>query len=129
MTLQERVQDMELSPTHSNTALASLVGRVQELGVSQQLTTAQLSSLPADTINLMVEVREEPLEKAVPESPIWDQEEELSMDDDKDSRVNEVVYHLHPNLLNQLIPIETLVHTSESVGEGEHMPSMAPLVI
>jgi len=51
------------------------------------------------------------------------------MDDDEDSRANEVVYRLRPNMLTQLVPIETLVHTSDSVGEGEHMLSTEPLVI
>ena len=32
-------------------------------------------------------------------------------------------------MLTQLVPIETLVHTSDSVGEGEHMLSTEPLVI
>jgi len=32
-------------------------------------------------------------------------------------------------MLTQLIPIETLVRTSDSIGEGEHMPSTEPLVI
>jgi len=41
----------------------------------------------------------------------------------------EVVYRIRPNMLTQLVPIETLVHTSDSVGEGEHMPSTEPLVI
>jgi len=71
----------------------------------------------------------EPEEEVVPESPIWDREEELSMDDDEDGRANEVVYRIHPNMLTQLVPIETLVHTSDSVGEEEHMPSTEPLVI
>jgi len=51
------------------------------------------------------------------------------MDDEEDGRANEVVYRLRPNMLTQLVPIETLVHTSDSVGEGEHMPFMEPLVI
>jgi len=51
------------------------------------------------------------------------------MDDDEDGRANEVVYRIRPNMLTQLIPIETLVHTSDSVGEEEHMPSTEPLVI
>jgi len=51
------------------------------------------------------------------------------MDNEEDGRAVEVVYRLHSGLLNQLIPIETLVHTLESIGEGEHMPSMEPLVI
>jgi len=76
-----------------------------------------------------VEIREEPEEEEVPESPIWDREEELSMDDDEDGRANEVVYCIRPNMLTQLVPIETLVHTSGSIGEGEHMPSTEPLVI
>ena len=46
-----------------------------------------------------------------------------------DGRANEVVYRLRPNLLTQLVPIETLVHTLDSVGEEEHMPSTEPLVI
>jgi len=116
------VQDVELSTARSNVALALLVGRVRELEMSQQLTTAWLSPLPANTTDLTVEVREEPLEEVVPESPIWDWEEELSMDNDEDGRAIKVVYHLCPNLLNQLVPIETLVHTLESVGEGEHIP-------
>ena len=45
------------------------------------------------------------------------------MDDDEDGRANEVVYHLRPNMLTQLVPIETLVLTSDSIGEEEHMPS------
>ena len=53
----------------------------------------------------------------------------MSTDDDEDGRANKVVYHLHPNLLTQLVPIETLVHSSDSVGVGEHMPSTGPLVI
>jgi len=36
---------------------------------------------------------------------------------------------MRPNMLTQLVPIETLVHTSDSVGEEEHMPSTEPLVI
>ena len=97
--------------------------------MSQRLTTARLATLPADVVDLTVEIREEPEEEVVPESPIWDREEELSMDDDEDGRANEVVYRLRPNMLTQLVPIETLVHTSDSVGEGEHMPSTEPLVI
>ena len=97
--------------------------------MSQRLTTARLTTLPANVVDLMVEIREEPEEEVVPESPIWDWEEELSMDDGEDGRVNEVVYRIRPNMLTQLIPIETLVHTSDSVGEGEHMPSSEPLVI
>jgi len=97
--------------------------------MSQQLTTARLVTLPADTVDLTVEIREESVEEVIPESPIWDQEEELSMDDKEDGRANKVVYRLRPNMLTQLVPIETLVHTSDSVGEGEHMPSMGPLVI
>jgi len=102
---------------------------VDELEVAQRLTTARLATLPADVVDLTVEIREEPEEEVVPESPIWDREEELSMDDDEDGRANEVVYKLRPNMLTQLVPIETLVHTSDSVGEGEHMPSTGPLVI
>jgi len=97
--------------------------------MSQQLTTARLTTLPAEVVDLTVEIREEPEEEMVPESPIWDWEEELSMDDDEDGRANEVVYRIHPNMLTQLVPIETLVHTSDSIGEGEHMPSTEPLVI
>jgi len=97
--------------------------------MSQQLTTARLATLPADVVDLTVEIREEPEEEVVLESPIWDREEELSMDDDEDGRAIEVVYRIHPNMLTQLVPIETLVHTSDSVGEGEHMPSTEPLVI
>jgi len=51
------------------------------------------------------------------------------MDDDEDGRANKVVYRLRPNMLTQLVPIKTLVHTSDSVGEWEHMPSTGPLVI
>ena len=97
--------------------------------MSQQLTTVRLTTLPADVVGLTVEIREEPEEEVVPESPIWDREEELSMDDDEDGRANEVVYRICPNMLTQLVPIETLVHTSDSVGEGEHMPFTEPLVI
>jgi len=97
--------------------------------MSQRLTTARLATLPADVVDLSVEIREEPEEEVILESPIWDREEELSMDDDKGGRANEVVYRIRPNMLTQLIPIETLVHTSDSVGEGEHMPSTEPLVI
>jgi len=93
------------------------------------MTTARLTTLLADMVDLTVEIREEPEEEVVPESPIWDREEELSMDDEEDGRANKVVYHLRPNMLTQLIPIETLVHTSDSVGEEEHMPSMEPVVI
>jgi len=94
--------------------------------MSQWLTTARLATLPADVVDLTVEIREE---EVVPESPIWDREEELSMDEEEDGRANKVVYRLHPNMLTQLVPIETLVHTSDSIGEGEHMPSTEPLVI
>ena len=97
--------------------------------MSQRLTTARLATLPADVVDLNVEIREEPEEELVPECPIWDREEELSMDDDEDGRANEVVYRIRPNMLTQLVPIETLVRTSDSVGEGEHMPSTEPLVI
>jgi len=97
--------------------------------MSQRLTTARLATLPADVVDLTMEIREEPEEEVVLESPIWDREEELSMDDEEDGRANEVVYCLRPNMLTQLVPIETLVHTSDSVGEGEHMPSTEPLVI
>jgi len=97
--------------------------------MSQQLTTVRLVTLPADVVDLTVEIREEPQEEEVPESPIWDREKELLMDDSEDGRANEVVYCLHPNMLTQLIPIETLVHILDSVGEGEHMPSTEPLVI
>jgi len=97
--------------------------------MSQRLTTARLATLPADVVDLTVEVREEPAEEVVPESPIWDREEELSMDDSEDGRAIEVVYRVHPDMLNQLVPIETLVHTSDSVGAEEHMPSTEPLVI
>jgi len=96
--------------------------------VSQRLTTARLVTLPADVVDLTVEIRDEPEEEVVPESPIWNREE-LSIDDDEDGRANKVVYCLCPNLLTQLVPIETLVHTSDSVGEGEHIPSTGPLVI
>jgi len=99
------------------------------LEMSQRLTTARLATLPANVVDLTVEIREEPEEELVPESPIWDREEELSMDDDEDGRANEVVYRIRPNMLTQLVPIETLVRTSDSVGEGEHMPSTEPLVI
>ena len=51
------------------------------------------------------------------------------MDDEEDGRANKVVYRIRPNMLTQLIPIETQVHTSDRVGEGEHMPSTEPLVI
>jgi len=85
--------------------------------------------LPADVVDLTVEIREEPEEEVVLESPIWDREEELSMDEEEDGRANKVVYRLRPNMLTQLVLIETLVHTSDSVGEGEHMPSTEPLVI
>jgi len=95
----------------------------------QRLTTARLATLPANVVDLTVEIRKELEEEVVPESPIWDREEELSMDNDKNGRANEMVYRLRPNLLTQLIPIETLVHTSDSIGEGEHMPSTGPLVI
>ena len=120
---------MELSAARSNAALALVLRRVDELEVSQRLTTVRLATLPADVVDLTVEIREEPEEEEVPESPIWDREEELSMDNEEDGRANEVVYRLRPNMLTQLIPIETLVHTSDSVGEGEHMPSTEPLVI
>ena len=109
MALQERVQDAKLSAAHSNAALASLVGRVQELEMSQQLTTARLATLPADVVDLTVEIREEPEEEVVLESPIWDWEEELSMDNDEDGRANKVVYRLQPNLLTQLIPVIAVV--------------------
>jgi len=46
--------------------------RVDELEVSQRLTTARLATLPADVVDLLVEIREEPEEEVVPESPIWD---------------------------------------------------------
>jgi len=97
--------------------------------MSQRLTTARLATLPIDVVDLTVEIREEPEEEVVPESLIWDWEEELSMDDDEDGRANKIVYRLRPNMLTQLVPIETLVHTSDSIGEGEHMPSTEPLVI
>jgi len=97
--------------------------------MSQRLTTVRLTTLPTDMVDLTVEIREEPEEEVVPESPVWDQEEELSMDNNEDGRANEVVYRIRPNMLTQLVPIETLVHTSASVGEGEHMPSTEPLVI
>ena len=45
--------------------------------------------MPADVVDLTVEIREEPEEEEVPESPIWDREEELSMDDDEDGRAND----------------------------------------
>jgi len=51
------------------------------------------------------------------------------MDKEEDGRAVEVVYRLQPNLLSQLVPIEDLVLTSDSVGEEEHMPSTEPLVI
>ena len=120
---------MELSAARSNAALAAVLRRVDELEVSQRLTTARLATLPADVVDLTVEIREESEEEVVPESLIWDREEELSMDDEEDGRANEVVYRLRPNMLTQLVPIEMLVHTSDSVGEGEHMPSTEPLVI
>jgi len=97
--------------------------------MSQRLTTARLAILPADTVDLTMEIREEPEEEVVPESPVWDREEELSMDDKEDCRANKVVYCIHPNMLTQLIPVGTLVRISDSVGEGEHMPSTEPLVI
>jgi len=59
--------------------------------MSQRLTTARLATLPADVVDLTVEIREEPEEEVVPESPIWDREEELSMDDDEDGSVIAVV--------------------------------------
>jgi len=99
------------------------------LEMSQRLTTARLATLPADVVDLTVEIREEPEEEVVLESPIWDWEEELSMDDEEDGRANKVVYRLRPNMSTQLILIETLVHTSDNVGEGEHMLSMEPLAI
>ena len=80
-------------------------------------------------VDLTVEIREELVDEVVPESPIWDQEEELSMDDDEDSRVDDAVFRLRPNMLSQLVLIGTPPHTSESVGDGEHMPSTEPLVI
>ena len=85
--------------------------------------------MPANMVDLTVEIREEPEEEVVPESPIWDWEEELLMDDSEDGRANKVVYRLRPNMLTQLVPIKTLVHTLDSVGEGEHMLSTEPLVI
>ena len=103
--------------------------RVDELEVSQRWTTVRRATLPADVVDLTVEIREELEEVVVPESPIWDREEELSMDNEEDGRANDVIYRLQPNMLTQLVPIETLVHTSDSVGEGEHMPSTEPLVI
>jgi len=51
------------------------------------------------------------------------------MDNDEDGRANKVVYRLRPNMLTQLVPIETRVHISDSAGEGEHMPSTEPPVI
>jgi len=97
--------------------------------MSQQLTTARLVTLSADVVDLTVEIREEPEEEEVPESPIWDREEELSMDNDEDGRANKVVYCICPNMLTQLVLTETLVHTSDSVGKEEHMPSTEPVVI
>jgi len=85
--------------------------------------------LPADVVDLTVEIREEPEEEVVPESPIWDREEELSMDDEEDGRVADAVFRIRPNLLNQLVLIGTPPYTSDSVGEEEHMPSTEPLVI
>ena len=46
--------------------------------MSQRLTTVRLTTLPTDMVDLTVEIREEPEEEVVPESPVWDQEEELS---------------------------------------------------
>ena len=97
--------------------------------MSQRLTMVRLATLPADVVDLTVEIREEPEEEVVPESPIWDCEEELSMDDEEDGKAAEVVYCLPPYMFSQLIPIETVVRTSDSIGEGEHMPSTEPLVI
>jgi len=97
--------------------------------MSQRLTTARLAILPANVVDLTVAIREEPVEEVVPESPIWDREEELSMDDDEDGRAVDMVYRLRPNLLSQLVLIGTLPHTSDSIGEGEHMLSTEPLVI
>ena len=51
---------MELSAARSNAALALLVGRVRELEMSQRLTMARLATLPADVVDLTVEIREEP---------------------------------------------------------------------
>ena len=86
--------------------------------MSQQLTMARLVTLPADVVDLTVEVRGEPVEEVVPESPFWDREE-LLMDDEEDGRAVEVIYRLQPNLLSQLIPIEDLILTSDSIGEEE----------
>jgi len=129
MTLQECVQDAELSAARSNAALASLVGRVRELEMSQCLTTARLVTLPADVVDLTVEVREEPVDEVVPESPVWDREDELSMDSEEDGRAVEVVYHLQSNMLTQLVPIGDLALISDVVREEEPMPSTEPLVI
>ena len=106
-----------------------MLRRVDELEVSQRLTTARLATLPADVVDLTVEIREEPEEEVVPESPIWDREEELSMDDEEDGRVADAVFRIRPNLLNQLVLIGTPPYTSDGVGEEEHMPSTEPLVI
>jgi len=46
--------------------------RVDELEVSQRLTTVRLTTLPANVVDLTVEIREELEEEVVPESPIWD---------------------------------------------------------
>jgi len=102
---------------------------VDELEVAQRLTTARLVTLPADVVDLTVEIREEPEEEVVPESPVWDREEELSMDDEEDGRVADAVFRIRPNLLNQLVLIGTPPYTSDGVGEEEHMPSTEPLVI
>jgi len=107
-------------PIHSVSSSAPSSGEIQ---TSLRICPYQLLS------TITVDIREEQEEEVVLESPIWDQEEELSMDDDEDGRANEVVYRIRPNMLTQLVPIETLVHTSDSVGEGEHMPSTEPLVI
>jgi len=40
--------------------------------MSQRLTTVRLVTLPADVVDLTVEIREEPEEEVVPESPVWD---------------------------------------------------------
>jgi len=103
--------------------------RVDDLEVSQRLTTARLATLPADVVDLTVEIREEPEEEVVPESPVWDREEELSMDDEEDGRVADAVFRIRPNLLNQLVLIGTPPYTSDGVGDEEHMPSTEPLVI
>ena len=102
MALQEHAQDAELSAARSNAALALLMRRVDELEVSQRLTTARLVTLPADTVNLTVEIREEPVEEVIPESPIWDREEESSMDDKEDGVIVLVSFWFSSPFLSNL---------------------------